>query len=87
MDGQGRECATEILINTPAVGNLIRSEKIHQLKSIMQTSHHLGMHTLEMSIKEMIQSGRIHALAAKTYMAEGGANNASIHVPCEEQFR
>lgn len=87
MDGQGRECATEILINTPAVGNLIRSEKIHQLKSVMQTNHQLGMHTMEMSIKEKLQSGRIHASAAKTYMVEGGANHASVYVPCEEQFR
>lgn len=87
IDGQGRECATEVLINTPAVGHLIRSEKIHQIKSIMQTSLHLGMHTLEMSMKEMIQSGRIHASVAKTYMVEGGANNASVYVPCEEQFR
>lgn len=73
IDGQGRGCATEILVNTPAVGHLIRSEKIHQIKSVMQTSLHLGMHTLEMSIKELIQSGRIHHSLAKTYMVEGGA--------------
>ncbi|MBA9084230.1 twitching motility protein PilT [Fontibacillus solani] len=87
VDGSGRGCATEILVNTPAVGHLIRSEKNHQIKSVMQTSFHLGMRTLEMSIKEMIQSGRIHHSVAKTYMVEGGSSNASVYVPCEEQFR
>ncbi|MNO57107.1 Twitching mobility protein [compost metagenome] len=87
VDGRGRVCATEILVNTPATGHLIRSEKIHQLKSIMQTSLHLGMHTLEMSIKELVQTGRIHPSAAKAYITEGGSGNASVYVPCEEQFR
>ncbi|MNG40182.1 Twitching mobility protein [compost metagenome] len=59
-------------MNTPAVSNLIRTEKIHQIKSIMQTSRALGMHTLEMSVKELLQSGIIHPAAAKPYMAEGG---------------
>ncbi|MCM3627149.1 type IV pilus twitching motility protein PilT [Paenibacillus glycanilyticus] len=70
--GAGRACATEILVNTPAVSNLIRTEKVHQIKSIMQTSRALGMHTLEMSVKELLQSGVIHPSAAKPYMAEGG---------------
>ncbi|TXK85388.1 type IV pilus twitching motility protein PilT [Paenibacillus sp. N3.4] len=70
--GQGRTCATEIMINTPAVGNLIRSEKIHQIKSIMQTGKNLGMHTLEMAIKEQMQQGLIDPVAARAYLAEGG---------------
>lgn len=70
--GQGRTCATEIMINTPAVGNLIRSEKIHQIKSVMQTGRSLGMHTLDMSIKEQMQQGLIDPIAARAYLAEGG---------------
>ncbi|NQX63238.1 type IV pilus twitching motility protein PilT [Paenibacillus qinlingensis] len=70
--GQGRSCATEIMINTPAVGNLIRSEKIHQIKSVMQTGKNQGMHTLEMAIKEQIQQGLIDPIAARAYLAEGG---------------
>ncbi|SFE97442.1 twitching motility protein PilT [Paenibacillus catalpae] len=71
-EGTGRACTTEILMNTPAVSNLIRTEKVHQIKSIMQTSRALGMHTLEMSVKELLQSGIVHPSAAKPFMAEGG---------------
>ncbi|MGG1550671.1 type IV pilus twitching motility protein PilT [Paenibacillus ferrarius] len=71
--GQGRTCATEIMINTPAVGNLIRTEKIHQIKSIMQTGRSQGMHTLEIAIKEQMQQGLIDPIAARAYLAEGGA--------------
>ncbi|MBP3966845.1 type IV pilus twitching motility protein PilT [Paenibacillus lignilyticus] len=69
--GQGRSCATEIMINTPAVANLIRTEKIHQIKSVMQTGRALGMHTLDASIKELLQSGRVDPAAAKVYLTEG----------------
>jgi len=70
--GQGRTCATEIMINTPAVANLIRSEKVHQIKSMMQTGRSQGMHTLDTSIKELMQRGLIDPLAAKGYLVEAG---------------
>ncbi|MFC6648246.1 type IV pilus twitching motility protein PilT [Paenibacillus rhizoplanae] len=68
--GRGRVCATEILVNTPAVANLIRTEKTHQLKNVMQTSRALGMHTLEMNIREYLAEGLITPSAAKAYMNE-----------------
>lgn len=68
--GRGRLCATEILVNTPAVANLIRTEKTHQLKNVMQTSKALGMHTLEMNIREYLAGGLVHPAAAKAYMSE-----------------
>ncbi|WP_144026157.1 type IV pilus twitching motility protein PilT [Paenibacillus sp. FSL H8-0259] len=68
--GRGRLCATEILVNTPAVANLIRTEKTHQLKNVMQTSKALGMHTFEMNIREYLAGGLIHPAAAKAYMSE-----------------
>ncbi|RED61705.1 twitching motility protein PilT [Cohnella lupini] len=71
--GKGRACATEILINTPAVANLIRTEKVHQIKSMMQTGRQQGMHTLEMAIKELLQLGAIDPAAAKAYLAEVGS--------------
>ncbi|PTQ56755.1 MAG: Twitching motility protein PilT [Candidatus Carbobacillus altaicus] len=43
----GRVAVLEILINTPAVANLIRQEKTHQLHNIMQTSRQVGMQTFE----------------------------------------
>ncbi|WP_254639722.1 type IV pilus twitching motility protein PilT, partial [Cohnella sp. GbtcB17] len=70
---RGRACATEILVNTPAVANLIRTEKIHQIKSVMQTGRQLGMHTLENSIKELLQAGAVEPAYARAYLAESGA--------------
>jgi len=68
--GGGRIAATEILINTPAVSNLIRMEKVHQIRSVMQTGRDVGMHTLEMSIKELIAKGLIMKEAARNYINE-----------------
>lgn len=68
--GQGRTCVTEVLINTPAVANLIRSEKIHQIRSVMQTGKAHGMHTLEMNIREHLQRGQVDPAAVKEYMTE-----------------
>ena len=48
-----------ILVNTPAVANLIRSEKTHQIRSVMQTGRQFGMQTMEMSLRELIQRGHI----------------------------
>ncbi|MBO2944817.1 type IV pilus twitching motility protein PilT [Paenibacillus sp. F411] len=69
-EGRGRVCATEILINTPAVANLIRSDKCHQIRNTMQTGRALGMHTLDMSIQDYLRSGQIHPAAAKAYLTE-----------------
>lgn len=69
-DKTGRKSATEILINNPAVANLIRSEKIHQIINIMQTSRAQGMHTLESNIKELVLAGRISKEAAAPFLKE-----------------
>lgn len=68
--GRGRICATEILVNTPAVANLIRTEKTHQIKNVMQTGRAQGMHTLDMSIRDYLSQGFIEPAAAKAFMAE-----------------
>ncbi|MEK3772616.1 type IV pilus twitching motility protein PilT [Paenibacillus sp. FSL R5-0887] len=67
---RGRLCATEILINTPAVANLIRTEKTHQIKNVMQTGRSQSMHTLDMSIRDYLSQGLIDPAAAKAFMAE-----------------
>jgi twitching motility protein PilT len=70
IDKKGRKAATEILINNAAVSNLIRNEKIHQIVSIMQTSRAQGMHTLESSVKELVESGLISKELAQPYLQE-----------------
>lgn len=64
-DGNGRAAAIEILVNTPAVANLIRSEKVHQIRSVMQTGKAQGMQTMEMSLRELLQQRRITVETAK----------------------
>ncbi|MFC0187368.1 type IV pilus twitching motility protein PilT [Fictibacillus aquaticus] len=71
-DKKGRKAATEILVNTPAVANLIRNEKIHQIHSVMQTSKAAGMHTFEMSIKELLDRKEISKDTVEPYLQEAG---------------
>ena len=58
-NGEGRVAATEILVGTDAVCNLIRSDKVFQIDSSMQTGVKEGMHTLNMNLKELVQMGMI----------------------------
>lgn len=70
VDKKGRRAATEILVNNPAIANLIRNEKIHQIQSTMQTSRAQGMHTLEMSIRDLIDRNVIQKEVATKYLQE-----------------
>lgn len=63
--GNGRVAAMEVLVNTPAVSNLIRSDKVHQIRSAMQTGKAQGMQTMEMSLRELLQQRRITVETAK----------------------
>lgn len=55
----GRVPAREILINTPAVANLIRSNEVGQIKSVIQTGVKEGMSTMENSVKKLVKEGLI----------------------------
>jgi len=69
-DGQGRVGSFEILLNVPAVRNLIRSEKIHQIHSIIQSSKSMGMQTMEMELERLLSSGLVSHEALTPYLAE-----------------
>ena len=58
-DGRGRVMALEVMINTPAIRNLIREEKIHQIYSAMQAGTKFGMQTLNQSLASLVQRGLI----------------------------
>ncbi|CAM4239794.1 twitching motility protein PilT [Paenibacillus endophyticus] len=58
-NGNGRIGAFEVLVNTPAVANLIRTEKIYQIRSVMQTGKSQGMQTMEFALRELVQQGHI----------------------------
>ena len=55
----GRVAALEILINTPAVANLIRQGKIDQLENTMQSGASFGMRTMDMAIQQLFDSRAI----------------------------
>jgi twitching motility protein PilT len=58
-DHQGRVPVVEILVNVPAVANLIREGKTHQIASAMQTGRAHGMITFEGAIHDLIQKNLI----------------------------
>lgn len=58
-DGTGRVVALEILTATPALRNLIREGKSHQILSIIQTSARNGMQSMDSSLKALYTSGAI----------------------------
>jgi twitching motility protein PilT len=57
--GGGRVAGLEIMLGNTAVRNLIREGKIHQLPSVLQTSQNVGMQTLEMHLRELVERGLI----------------------------
>lgn len=67
-DIPGRIAATEILLGHPSVSNLIRNEKVDQIDNVIQTGKALGMHTLEMSIKQLVSEGKIAVEQANSYL-------------------
>jgi len=58
-DRQGRVAALEILINTPAVANLIRQGKMDQLESAMQSGSQFGMRTMDAAIQQLLEQRSI----------------------------
>ena len=58
-DGKGRAVATEVLVATPAIRNLIREGKTHQIYSAMQAGAKHGMHTMDQHLADLVQKGRI----------------------------
>src|SRR5262252_691603 len=58
-DARGRVMAMEIMVVTPAIRNLIREEKIHQIYSAMQAGQKFGMQTMNQSLLNLILRGKI----------------------------
>lgn len=49
--------ALEILVNTPAVSNLIRQGKLEQLETAMQSGGSLGMQTMDSALMDLVGKG------------------------------
>jgi twitching motility protein PilT len=58
-DGLSRVCATEVLVPTPAVRNLVREGKTHQIYSALQTGGTHGMQTMDASLADLVRRNKI----------------------------
>jgi len=68
--GGGRAAAREIMIMNPAIANLVRENKVPQIKSVIQTGAAMGMTTLSQDLKRLIKEGLITKEIAQTYVLE-----------------
>ena len=59
QDKPGRVAALEILVNTPAVANLVRQGKLDQLESTMQAGGAVGMQTMDSALMDLVSQGLI----------------------------
>lgn len=57
--GGGRCAALEIMLGVPAIRNLIREGKTHQMYSTIETSHNLGMVTMDKSLADLYRNGMV----------------------------
>lgn len=68
--GSGRVAATEILIATPAVRNIIREGKTYQLEAVIQTSAEYGMQSMDRELVNLIHSGIISYDEARNFAVD-----------------
>jgi twitching motility protein PilT len=59
VDGKGRVVACEVMVATPAIRNLIREGKTHQIYSAMQAGAKHGMQTMDQHLADLVNKGRI----------------------------
>lgn len=67
---EGRIIATEVLVNTPAVANLIREGEVAQLYSMMQAGAGVGMHTLDQDLKRLVAEGTVAQHVARAFAVD-----------------
>src|ERR1700757_4573607 len=65
-DGSSRVVATEVLVPNPAVRNLIREGKTHQIYSVLQTSSASGMQSMDASLATLVRQGKISQKLAES---------------------
>lgn len=68
--GGGRVAAAEILVATPAVRNIIREGKSHQLEAVIQTGAEFGMQSMDKTLVSLVQKGVITYDEARNYAVD-----------------
>jgi twitching motility protein PilT len=64
-DRPGRVAAMEVMLATPAIRNLIREGKTHQMASVIQTGAQFGMQTMDQSLTTLVRSGQVAPAVAE----------------------
>jgi len=67
---KGRVAVREIMVNTPAVSNLIRENKIAQIKTVIETSYKNGMISMDKALKELYKDKIISKKVAQSQMTD-----------------
>ena len=67
VDGNGRNAAVEILINTPLVSDHIRKSEVHLLKELMSKSNEQGMQTFDQALYKLYTAGQVTYDAALSH--------------------
>lgn len=68
--GGGRMAAAEVLIATPAVRNIVREGKSHQLEAVIQTGAEFGMQSMDRTLVGLIQKGTISYDEARNFAVD-----------------
>ena len=76
-DGNGRVAVVEVLVNIPAVANLIREGKTFQIHSSMQTGLVHGMITFESAISDLVRKGIVSREGGHSFLARRSAGKSS----------
>jgi twitching motility protein PilT len=70
--GGGRVAAAEILIATPAVRNIVREGKTHQLEAVIQAGMEFGMQSMDRTLGALVKAGTVSYDEARTYAIDIG---------------
>tara|TARA_B100001248_G_scaffold260625_1_gene249401 strand:- start:26128 stop:27441 length:1314 start_codon:yes stop_codon:yes gene_type:complete len=76
-DKPGRVAALEVLVNTHAVGNLIREGKTFQIPSAMQVGGNRGMMTFEKHLSELVSQGKVSKKDADAFLGKSASSDSS----------
>jgi len=70
VSGRGRVLATEVMVQTPAIANLIREGQVQQLYSALYAGSEHGMHSMDQSLRSLVAAGEISHEAARGLLTD-----------------
>lgn len=77
--GTGRIIATEIMVTTSAIANLIREGKTYQIPSALQAGREAGMHTMDQHLADLVNSHMVTHEAAQAKMQDAESFHRLVH--------